>query len=176
MGSPILVMELPSWIYRSERVGKNGKKISIYKVNTMIPAAHNKPNQFGSSDVYTKWGRFLRKTKIDELPQILNVLKGDLNIVGPRPDFQDYWDIAPEYIKKKILSIKPGLTSLASIYFHDEEQLLEGTEDKIKNYYTIIKPMKNTLDMFYIEHRDFFLDLWIVWRTAIILLKKIFKK
>ena len=139
----------------------------------MVPNPHV---QFATQEVYTKWGRFLRKTKIDELPQLLNVLKGDINLVGPRSNVQEYWDIAPDYVKKKILSVKPGLTSLSSIMFHDEEMLLQGQEDKYKNYFTIIAPMKNILDAFYVDHKDIFLDLWIVWRTAIILIQSIFKK
>ena len=136
----------------------------------MIP----NPNvQFATPEVYTKWGRFLRRTKIDELPQLLNVLKGDLRLVGPRSNVQSYWDVAPEHIKKKILSIKPGLTSLASIMFHDEEALLQGQEDKFKNYYTVIAPMKNDLDMFYVDNHDIFLDAWIIWRTAVILIKSL---
>lgn len=169
-----MINKLPSFIYRSERVGKNGKPFSLYKIRTLIPNA-DKTTSFATPEVYTPFGRFLRKTKIDELPQMFNVLKRDLNIVGPRPDFQTYWDIAPDYVKDKILSKRPGLTSLASIYFHDEEELLQKAEDKYKNYYTIIKPMKNTLDMFYIEHGDIFLDLWIIWRTFWVLLKKMFK-
>lgn len=136
----------------------------------MIP----NPNvQFATPEVYTRFGRFLRKTKIDELPQLLNVLKGDLRLVGPRSNVPEYWDIAPDHVKKKILSIKPGLTSLASVMFHDEEKLLQGQEDKMRNYYTVIAPYKNTLDAFYVDHHDIFLDMWIIWRTAVIILKSL---
>lgn len=167
-------MKLPSWIYRSERIGKNGKPFSLYKFRTMIPNA-DKVTQFATPEVYTRYGKFLRKTKLDELPQLINVFKGDLNLVGPRPDFIETWEIVPDHVRKKVLSVKPGLTSLASIYFHDEEQLLQGQEDKYKNYWTIIKPMKLHLDLFYVAYKDLFLDLWILWKTVLIVLKSFFK-
>jgi len=169
-------MKLPGWLYRSERVGKNGKIFSLYKIRTMVPNS-DRFTQFATPEVYTRFGKFLRKIKADELPQLFNLLKGDLRLVGPRPDFWETWELVPSHIRKRVLSIKPGLTSLASIYFHDEEQLLQDQPvDKFKNYYTIIKPMKLHLDLFYVEHHDIFLDLWILWRTFIILAKSFFKK
>lgn len=130
-----------------------------------------KPNsdaitQFATPEVYTKYGHILRKYKIDELPQIINVLKGDMNIVGPRPDVQETYDIIPEYAKHKILSVKPGLTSLSSIYFYDEERLLQNQEDKLKTYWTKVKPAKILLDSFYVEHKCWILDLAIIYMTV----------
>lgn len=99
-----------------------------------------------------------------------------MNFFGPRPDFQEAWEITPNHIRNKILSVKPGLLSLASLHFHDEERLLQGQEDKYKNYYTIIKPMKFALDAFYIEHRCVLLNLAMVYMTVKVLFKKIFTK
>ena len=166
-------MKLPSFIYRSERVGLHGKPFSVYKIRTMKLGTKT---SFAGEEHYTKHGKFLRKTKIDEFLQLVNVLKGEMRLVGPRSNVQEYWDIAPEHVKKKILSTKPGLTSLASIMFHDEEFLLQGNEDKYKNYYTIIAPMKNSLDMFYVDYHDIFLDIWILFKTSLIIIKKIFQK
>lgn len=132
---------------------------------------------FATEETYTKYGKFLRKYKLDELPQVFNVLKGDLRIVGPRADFQESYDVMPDYAKKILLSIKPGLTSLSSIHFFDEEKLLqEAGEEKYKNYWTRVKPAKILLDTFYIQNRDIFLDLWIIWRTCILIIKVAFKK
>ena len=163
---------LPHWIFRQTRVGKNGKLFTLYKIRTMVL----NPNvQFATPEVYTRFGRFLRKTKIDELAQIINVLKGDLNLVGPRSNVQEYWDIAPDHLKRKILSRKPGLTSLASIHFHDEESLIQQGANNSYDYYSRIKPMKILLDVFYVQHRDPFLKIWIIWRTGLIVLKSFFK-
>lgn len=161
-------MKLPNFIYRSERIGKNGKPFSLYKIRTLKPTT----KQFADKEIYTKHGQLLRKLKIDEMPQLFNVIKRDLNIVGPRPDFQSAYDVMPDWAKNKILSVRPGLTSLSSVYFYDEEQLLEKLgEDKFKNYYGIIKPAKILLDSFYVENKCWILDLAILYMT----LKKIIR-
>lgn len=129
---------------------------------------------FVAKEEYTRFGRFLRKTKIDELPQLLNWLKGDVAFFGPRPDFLESWDLAPRHVRDKILSVKPGLLSVASLYFHDEEKLLQGVEDRYRNYYTIVKPMKFHLDMFWIEHRGFLLNLALFWIALKIIIKSVF--
>ena len=154
-----------SILYQSQRIGKNGKPFTLYKLRTMIPNT-DRTTQFATPEVYTKWGHTLRKYKIDELPQIFNWLRGDLNVVGPRPDTQNAYDVMPDYAKRKILNIKPGLTSLSSIYFYNEELLLQELgQDKFKNYYGIIKPAKILLDSFYVENKCFLLDLAIIWLT-----------
>ena len=156
-------MKIPNFLYRSERIGKNGKPFSLYKLRTM--KLGTKTN-FATEEVYTRFGRFLRKYKLDELPQIINWLKRDINLVGPRPDFQEAYDVMPDYAKKIILSVKPGLTSLSSIHFFDEESLLqEAGEDKYKNYWTKIKPAKILLDTFYIQNKCWPLDLAIIYMT-----------
>ena len=165
-------MNLPNFIYRSERIGKGGKPFSLLKFRTLKPTRKS----FAEPEEYTRFGRFLRKTKIDEWPQIVNFLKGEMAIFGPRPNFQSDWDITPEHIRDKILSIKPGLISLASLYFHDEEKMLQVMEDKYKNYYTIIQPMKFHLDMFFIEHRCILLNVALFWIAIKIIVKSFFNK
>ena len=156
-------MDLPNWIFRSDRVGKDGKVFSVYKIRTMKLGTKT---SFAEEEHYTRFGRFLRKIKADEFLQIINVLKGDMRLVGPRPDFQEAYDIMPDYAKKILLAIKPGCTSLSSVHFFDEERLLqEAGEDKYKNYYTRVKPAKILLDTFYIQNRCVLLDLAILWMT-----------
>src|SRR3990167_348361 len=115
-------MKLPIWIFRSERIGKNGKRFSLLKIRTMKLGTKT---SFAGEEHYTKYGRFLRKIKADEFLQLINVLKGQMSLVGPRPDFQEAYDVMPDYAKKTLLSVKPGCTSLSSIHFFNEEQLLQ---------------------------------------------------
>ena len=121
---------------------------------------------FAEQEHYTKHGRFLRKIKADEFLQLINVLKGEMTWCGPRPDFQETYDVMPDYAKKILLSVKPGCTSISSIHFFDEERLLqEAGEEKYKNYWTQIKPAKILLDTFYIQNKCVLLDLAILWMT-----------
>ena len=167
-------MKIPNWIYRSERVGLHGKPFSVYKIRTMKLGTKT---SFAGEEHYTKYGKFLRKIKADEFLQIINVLKGEMKIVGPRPDFQEAYDIMPDYAKEIILSVKPGCTSLASVHFFEEERLLqEAGEDKYKNYYTKIKPAKVLLDTFYIQNRCWILDVAILYMTAKKVIKSIFSR
>lgn len=160
--------------YRSERVGKNGKKFSAYKFKTLRDGV-DKTSSFAQEDQYLRFGKFLRKTKLDELPQILNVFKGEMSIVGPRPELADHIELLPKDIKKILLSVKPGLTSLASIHFADEERIIQKGDNNAYDYWARIKPLKITLDVFYIQNRDIFLNLWILWRTALVVLKALFR-
>ena len=132
---------------------------------------------FAGEEHYTKYGKFLRKIKADEFVQIINVLKGEMVLIGPRPDFQTAYDVMPEYAKKILLSVKPGCTSLSSIHFYDEEQLLqEAGEDKYKNYWTKVKPAKILLDTFYIQNKCILLDLTILWLTFKKVIMSLFSK
>ena len=166
-------MKLPNWIYRSERIGKNGKPFSVLKIRTMKLGIKT---NFVEEEHYTKYGKFLRKVKADEFLQLINVVKGEMRLVGPRPDFQEMYDVMPDYAKKILLSIKPGCTSLSSIHFFDEEKLLqEAGEDKYKNYYTQIKPAKILLDTFYIQNKCLLLNLAILWMTFKKVIQSVFK-
>ena len=173
LSPPLIHRWFKSMIYKSERVGRNGKIFEMYKFRTLKPGADGK--MFTSDDSYTWCGKFLRKYKLDELPQFINVFKGEMAIVGPRPEEKRTIDIIPEETKKILLSIKPGLTDIASIFFFDEERLLEGSKDKQRDYWTKIKPIKFILQIFYVENKCLSLDLWILWATFKRIIKEIFK-
>lgn len=162
-------MRLPTFLYRSERIGKNGKVFSVYKIRTLKEGI-DKTSSFAKDDQYLKYGKFLRKYKLDELGQILNILKGNMRIVGPRPELKESIHLIPKDIRDIILSVKPGLTSLASIHFFNEESML-GKENSHENYWTKIKPMKILLDVYYVQHRSFLLDWAIIYGTAKLLFK-----
>mgnify|MGYP001558066803 CR=1 FL=1 len=164
-----------SIFYHSLRVGKNGKTFYLFKFRTLKENS-SKESSFASKEQYTWCGRFLRKTKLDELPQIWNVLKGDLNIVGPRPEEEKNIAVIPEEIKNILLSRRPGLTSLSSLHFFEEGQILEKSSDVYRDYWERIKPLKIALDVFYVQHRDLLLDWWIIFKTLTMILKSIFRK
>ena len=150
--------------YRSLRVGKGGKKFFMWKLRTLEPN-FDKTNTFAKEESYTKWGHTLRKYKLDELPQFLNVLKGQMSLVGPRPEEERTLNAIPEEIRKQLLSVKPGMTSLASLHFYDEEAILKKGEDIFKDYWVRIKPMKIMLDVFYVQNRNWIINLGILLAT-----------
>ncbi len=159
-----------SIFYKSLRIGQNGKPFYMWKFRTMKNGS-DKKTKYANDDVYTKHGKFLRKWKIDELPQIWNIIKRDMNIVGPRPEEKDSINSIPVDIAYKILSVKPGLTDLASIYFYNESELLNDVRNPAKIYWTQIKPIKLILQNFYIENRCFLLNFTIIYLTIKRLLK-----
>ena len=140
--------------YIQKRVGQGFKEFDLYKFRSM---KNEKGLQITSKDDprITKVGRFIRKTKIDELPQLLNVLKGDMSLVGPRPEVKKYVDLFQEDYKK-ILSIKPGITDLAAIEYRNEEEVLSSYRDKEKAYIKTILPTKIELYYQYIKNISFF--------------------
>lgn len=157
-------------IYRSRRTGKNQKIFLIYKFRTMYPRSDHISITKGERDPrITRFGYFLRKYKLDELPQLFNILKGDMSFVGPRPDVPYYSEYytrhMPEYF-----SMKPGMTSYASIYFSDESQIYEGVEDPVNAYVVHTIPKKVDLDKDYINNPGILTDLVIMGKT----LKKLF--
>lgn len=112
---------------------------------------------------YVPFGRFMRKWRIDELPQLFNILKRDIGLFGPRPRDPKEVELYPEDIKQKLLSVRPGMFGLAGIFFMDEEHILKLSTDPNEDYYKKILPIKLALDMFYIDHRCWLLNLSIVW-------------
>lgn len=153
-----------SIFYRSLRIGKNGKKFWMYKLKT-LKDDFDKTNTFAKEESYTKWGHTLRKYKLDELPALWNVLRGEMSLVGPRPEESRSIDLLPEELKKILLSVKPGLTSMASVHFVDEEAILKKGEDVFRDYWLRIKPTKIMLDVFYTQHKNWLLDLGILLDT-----------
>ena len=178
--SPLLLL-LAIWIkldspgpvlYRGKRVGFDGRPFFIYKFRTMVQGAERR----GPAVTYrddpriTKAGRFLRRTKLDELPQLLNVLKGEMSLVGPRPEDPSYVELyTPE--QRQVLSVKPGITGSTQLEYRDEASMLHG-ESVDEEYVTRIMPKKLTLDLEYVRTRSLMLDLRIMWRTATTLLFK----
>jgi lipopolysaccharide/colanic/teichoic acid biosynthesis glycosyltransferase len=109
----------------------------------------------------------LRKTKINEIPQLVNILKGDMSIVGPRPLVKKNFDPYPEHVKAKIYNVRPGLTGIGSILFRDEEKLLSETKLDPKEYYArYISPYKGELELWYQSHLSFYTDFMLIFLTA----------
>jgi lipopolysaccharide/colanic/teichoic acid biosynthesis glycosyltransferase len=153
--------------YRGERVGKDGKPFRIFKFRTMVPDAEKLGGPSTSADDprLLKIGKFLRKHNLDELPQLINVLKGEMSFVGPRPEVPSEVETYPEETKKIILSIKPGMTDLATLEDIHEEEILRGAADPHQAYRELIKPKKLKLAVEYVRKRNFWLDLKIIFKT-----------
>ncbi len=149
-----------------KRVGKNFKEFNLYKFRSMVADAPKKGLQITSGDDprITKIGRFIRKTKIDELPQLINVIKGEMSLVGPRPEVKKYVELKKDEYKK-VLSVRPGITDLAAIEFRDEEKLLQSYKDKEKAYINEILPRKIALYNKYIDNISFISDIKIILQT-----------
>jgi lipopolysaccharide/colanic/teichoic acid biosynthesis glycosyltransferase len=157
--------------YRQIRVGRGNKDFLLFKFRTMYVNSDSKGLlTVGSRDNrITRYGHFLRKYKLDELPQLFNVLIGDMSLVGPRPEVRKYVDMYNEE-QLKVLSIKPGITDYASIKYSNESELLGKANDPEKVYINEIMPEKLRLNLYYIEHQSFSTDIKIILDT----LKKIF--
>lgn len=150
-----------------ERVGKNGKIFLIYKFRTMIVAAESLgPKITTAQDKrITFIGKLLRKTKLDELPQLFNVIIGDMSLVGPRPEVPEYVALYDPATRNTILSVKPGITDYASILMIDENTVLAKVIDPQAEYINKILPKKLELSMKYIQEQSLFLDIKIIFLT-----------
>nr|WP_315164812.1 sugar transferase [uncultured Flavobacterium sp.] len=146
-------------IFIQERIGQYGKKFKIYKLRT-IPIS-SPPENARISQI----GQLLRNYKLDELPQLFNILKGDMSVVGPRPDVPGYYDLLEDE-NRKILELKPGLTSLASIKYNKEELLLQQQELPIVYNDSVIFPDKVRLNLAYYYNRSFGGDILIILKTV----------
>lgn len=169
----IIKLEDPSSpvFYKQKRGGKNKQFFNIYKFRTMSTNAEKTGSLTIGNDLrITKSGRWLRKFKIDELPQFFNVLIGDMSVVGPRPEVEKYINL---YNQKQleVLKIKPGITDYASIIYFEENQLLGKSKDPEKTYIEKIMPHKLDLNLQYINKNSLLIDLKIIFKTFL----KIFK-
>jgi lipopolysaccharide/colanic/teichoic acid biosynthesis glycosyltransferase len=176
--SPLLLL-LTLWVkldsqgpvlYSGRRVGKDGQPFLMYKFRTMVEGAERR----GPAVTYrddpriTRAGRFLRRTKLDELPQLLNVVRGEMSLVGPRPEDPSYVALyTPQ--QRQVLSVKPGITGPTQLEYRDEASMLQG-ESVDEEYVTRLMPEKLKLDLEYVRQRSLALDLRILWRTATTLL------
>lgn len=159
--------------YLQERVGLNNKKFKIYKFATMLKNSSNMKGGYitiKNDPRLTFMGGFLRKSKINELPQLLNILFGQMSIVGPRPVMQVSFDSYPESIKSRIYKVKPGLTGIGSIIFRDEEKLITEVKNNDGNIWEFYKhsiyPYKGELEMWYQKNKSIRLDLLLIIITA----------
>ena len=152
--------------YRGKRIGFHGKLFRIFKFRTMVTDAEKLggPSTADDDPRITKVGRLLRKYKLDELPQLINVLKGEMSFVGPRPEVQHYVDMFTEE-EKAILSVRPGITDWASLWNPDEGAILAGSSDPEKAYMEKIRPQKLKLQMKYVREQSFWSDLKIIFLT-----------
>ena len=156
--------------YRQDRVGYKNKIFKIWKFATMLK---NSPNM-GDGDItkrgdprITPVGKLLRQSKINELPQLINILTGDMSFVGPRPLMKVGFDRYTDDLKSKVYNVIPGLTGIGSIVFRDEELII--TQSKLppqETYRTIILPYKGALEVWYQQHRNFYTDFMILFLTA----------
>ncbi len=151
--------------YKQIRVGKDNQEFGLYKFRSMAPNSDKKSQiTIGNDRRITKAGKFIRKYKIDEFPQLLNIIIGDMSIVGPRPE-------VPKYVKMytheqlKVLSVKPGLTDYASVRFFDEQKILGMAADPERKYIKEIMPLKLRLNLIYIEDQNMLIDLKIIFNT-----------
>ena len=161
--------------YFQERIGFHNSRFKIWKFATMLKNSMN----LGTGSItlkndarVTKIGSFLRKTKINELPQIINILKGDISLVGPRPLVVKTFNAYSKNIQSKIYNVKPGLTGIGSIIFRDEESIISAVkeEDPHEFYRRVIAPYKGELEMWYQKHNSFILDLQLIFMTAWVIL------
>lgn len=152
--------------YQQNRVGRNNKDFKLLKFRSMKVGADTKGLlTVGNKDNrITTIGYFIRKYKIDELPQLFNVLVGDMSLVGPRPEVRKYVEIYTDR-QLKVLSIRPGITDYASLEYFDENELLAQSENPEKTYIEEVMPAKLALNLYYIEKRSLVEDMKIIWRT-----------
>jgi len=159
--------------FRQERVGLNGRPFRIHKFRTMVSDAESSGPQLTRQDDprITRVGSFLRRHKLDELAQLIDVVRGDMSIVGPRPEVPRYVALYPEEIRGVVLSVRPGITDAASVAYKDESAQLASGTDPEKLYVDVIMPEKLRLCVQYVRDRSLAGDLAIVARTLKALLR-----
>lgn len=153
-------------LFRQERVGKDGVPFTIYKFRSMRKDNAGLKISTSSDSRITPVGRVLRKTKLDELPQLWNVLKGDMSFVGPRPEVREYTDLyTPE--QRQVLLVRPGITGLASIRYRNENDLLSASTDPNRTYIEEVMPAKLALDLEYIPRACVSYDIKLILETLV---------
>lgn len=155
-------------LFLQKRVGQHGKIFNIYKFRTMVTDAEKLGKQItvGKDKRITRVGSFLRKYKLDELPQLFNVLKGEMSFVGPRPEVPNYVRLYNE-MEKKVLSVKPGITDFASIKYRNENEILGKVSNPEEYYINVIMKNKLELNLRYIDKNNIFLDIKIILETLL---------
>ncbi|MCH7782364.1 sugar transferase, partial [candidate division KSB1 bacterium] len=165
---PVVRFSSPGpFFFRQNRMGRNGKLFSMYKIRTMVTVSENEGGglTINNDPRVTSIGRFLRKTKIDELPQLINIIRGHMSFVGPRPELPRYGDVNPE-LWKKILSIRPGLTDETSLEFYAEEEAGLKDFDTADTVYRMdILPRKQKRYISLMENRNLISDMNTILKT-----------
>lgn len=156
-------------LFLQTRTGEKGHVFRIIKFRTMKVASESLGKlTVGEGDArITKSGRLIRKYKIDELPQLLNVLLGEMSFVGPRPEVPEFIATYPIDVKTKVLSVKPGITDNASIFMIDENQMLAEYEDPHEAYVSMVLPLKQKMYVDYVDNQSFFGDVKIILKTIL---------
>ncbi len=175
-----LLLALALWIkrdspgpvfFRQERMGRYGRPFRIYKFRSMRQDNAGLQITVGADSRITRSGHFIRTYKLDELPQLINVLLGDMSLVGPRPEVPRYVALYPDAVRTEVLSVRPGITDLASVQYRSESTLLADSTDPEHTYIHTILPAKLALCQQYVRQRSLLLDLKIIAMTLGILLK-----
>lgn len=159
--------------YMGKRVSKNGQLFNMIKFRSMIKNAdRTSVDSTGAKDPrITLIGQFMRRYKLDEIPQLFNILTGDMSLVGPRPNVKRETDLY-SIEERHLLDVRPGITDLASIVFADEGDILKDHEDPDIAYNQLIRPWKSRLGLFYIQHQSFLLDLQILFLTIVCMISR----
>lgn len=160
--------------YRQQRVGKGGRAFGLLKFATMLKASPN----IGTGLITLEndprvlpFGRFLRKTKINELPQLINILAGDMSIIGPRPQAPPHFEVFPEHVKRELIKVRPGLSGIGSIVFRNEERLLSEAAGSHEHLYSaVIAPYKGELELWFIRNHGLGLYFLLIALTVLIVI------
>ena len=157
--------------FRQERVGRHGVLFLIHKFRTMRAGSEGLSLTVGDDPRITRAGRFLRHTRIDELPQLMDVLRGAMSLVGPRPEVPRYVALYPAALRKRVLAVRPGITDPASLAFINESELLARAADPEHEYVHVILPAKLQRAADYADSASLATDLRVLWQTARLLLR-----
>lgn len=157
--------------YHQKRIGMQGKEFKLLKFATMLKDSPN----IGSGNITLKddprvlpFGKFLRRSKINELPQLFNIFLGDMSIIGPRPLTRDNFNYYSDEHQLIIASVKPGLSGIGSIFFRAEDELLQNQEEAEQLYSSLIAPYKASLECWYVNNRSFLLDIYLISETMLV--------
>lgn len=159
--------------FKQQRIGLNHRPFTLYKYRSMRSNknAFNENFDAGDQSRVTRIGKILRKSKLDELPQLINVLKGDMSLVGPRPEVKKWVDIYPKQWAF-VLTVRPGITDNAAILFRNEEEILARVTNPERHYQEIILPQKLNIYSAYVCHQSFMTDILIIFKTILSIFKK----
>ena len=155
--------------FKQQRVGRNGKPFALLKFATMLKDSPN----LGTGTITTKddprvlpFGKFLRKTKINELPQLINILRGDMSVIGPRPQTRRCFDAFPKQSQEAIIQVRPGLSGLGSVVFRGEEEMMDAAANPDQLYDEVIMPYKGQLEEWYVANHSTWLYFQLIFMTV----------